>query len=243
MTPRALVTARLWILGAPDPEMEAIEALLLQCGERIAYAEHHGERVHPSTAYRADRPEIGDGCVHTVYCVECGGEWVGCLNTLSPEATDGDAVLTGCVVIDHHRPGDPGFGRAPSEFLAASSIGQVIAELAHHDLLPLSWERDREPGEPSTPGTFFPWCGHGRASETWVSMAHLAALVPHDLVLTAAADHCLAAAYRGECPGVDPEALMRWRAESRARFQVRAVEDVLLDIDRARDAPGGDEWR
>src|SRR5690606_27510283 len=30
-------------------------------------------------------------------------------------------------------------------------------------------------------------------------------VIPDDIVYTAAADHCLAAAYRGECPGVDPD--------------------------------------
>jgi hypothetical protein len=52
--------------------------------------------------------------------------------------------------------------------------------------------------------------------------------------MVAAADHCLEAAYRGRCPGVDPDALMRWRAESRAAFQKRSVEDVLVDIEVAR---------
>jgi hypothetical protein len=37
--------------------------------------------------------------------------------------------------------------------------------------------------------------------------------IPQRYVLAAAADHCLAAAYRGECHGVDPDALMRWRVE------------------------------
>src|SRR5690606_24161844 len=57
-----------------------------------------------------------------------------------------------------------------------------------------------------------------------------------EIRLVAAADHCLAAAYRGECPGVDPEELMQWRAESRARFQRRPVEAVLADVERARAA-------
>src|SRR5690606_10966259 len=30
--------SRLWILGAPDPEMEAIENLLRECGEHVVYA-------------------------------------------------------------------------------------------------------------------------------------------------------------------------------------------------------------
>src|SRR5690554_5203458 len=63
-----------------------------------------------------------------------------------------------------------------------------------------------------------------------------AIVIPDHIVFCAAADHCLAAAYRGECPGVDPDALMRWRAASRAAFQRRAVEDVLADVERARAA-------
>src|SRR5690606_36820249 len=62
------------------------------------------------------------------------------------------------------------------------------------------------------------------------------ATIPHDLVLTAAADHCLAAAYRGECPGVDPDTLMRWRVESRAAFQRRSPAEILADIERARQS-------
>jgi len=62
------------------------------------------------------------------------------------------------------------------------------------------------------------------------------ALIPPPLICAAAADHCLGAAYRGECPGVDPDALMRWRAESRARFQGRTVEEVLADVERAQAA-------
>src|SRR5690606_35888511 len=60
--------------------------------------------------------------------------------------------------------------------------------------------------------------------------------IPHDLVLAAAADHCLAAAYRGNCPEVDPTALMVWRAETRAAFQGRSPEDILADVERARVA-------
>jgi hypothetical protein len=61
-------------------------------------------------------------------------------------------------------------------------------------------------------------------------------VVPDDILRAAAADHCLAAAYRGECPGVEPDALMQWRAASRAAFQRRDVADVLRDINVARSA-------
>src|SRR5690606_8892557 len=43
---------------------------------------------------------------------------------------DGPVIPAGAQVIDHHRPGDPGFGKSPAEFMSASSIGQTIAELA-----------------------------------------------------------------------------------------------------------------
>jgi hypothetical protein len=55
-------------------------------------------------------------------------------------------------------------------------------------------------------------------------------------VLAAAADHCLAAAYRGECHGVDPDALMRWRIAMRACHQWRSEAEVLADVERARAA-------
>src|SRR5690606_34885663 len=114
-----MTESRLWLLGAPDPEMEMIEGLLRECGETVVYATTgDGERVTAATAYRCPVPEVPDGVV--VYAVECvdvlpDGWWVR---------------------IDHHRPGDPGYGRPPSEFLAASSIGQVIAELARVGRLP-----------------------------------------------------------------------------------------------------------
>src|SRR5690606_26369207 len=59
---------------------------------------------------------------------------------------------------------------------------------------------------------------------------------PQEVVFAAAADHCLAAAYRGECPGVEPDALMRWRVENRAAFQGRPPSDILNDIELAREA-------
>lgn len=162
------------ILGAPDPEMGEIEAIARSAGSDVAYAMAGGRRVHPGSAYRADAlsAPIQDGS--TVVAVECGGT----------------AVPADALIIDHHRPGDPGHGRPPAEYLMASSIGQVLAMLG------------REPTEAQR--------------------------------LCAAADHCLAAAYRGECPGVDPDALMAWRVASRAAFQRRDHAAVIADIEAAR---------
>jgi hypothetical protein len=53
--------------------------------------------------------------------------------------------------------------------------------------------------------------------------------------MTAAADHCLRAAYQGECAGVSSSGLAKWRIQSRAGFQTRSVEDVLKDIELAKE--------
>ncbi len=48
--------------------------------------------------------------------------------------------------------------------------------------------------------------------------------------LLAAADHCLTAAYQGECPGVDPNELLFLRASWRARMSGRTLGDVIEGI-------------
>lgn len=48
--------------------------------------------------------------------------------------------------------------------------------------------------------------------------------------LVAAADHCLSAAYQGQCPGVDPKDLRKFRLESRAAFQRRSIDEIEKDI-------------
>ena len=184
------------ILGAPDPEMHAIEDLLVTAGVQVAHAMADGRRVHPGNAYRADSrggsytpwrenpTELHTNLQNTVIWVECG-------------PADGSALETAfagikCISIDHHRPGDHGYGMPPANYWEASSIGQTAGLLGVN--------------------------------------------ATHHLLMVAAADHCLAAAYRGECPGVDPDELMRWRAESRAEFQRRPVADVMADVNAARRA-------
>lgn len=54
--------------------------------------------------------------------------------------------------------------------------------------------------------------------------------------IIAAADHCLAHAYAGRCPGVTPEELGRWRVNSRARTQGIEVEELERRIRAAQEA-------
>src|SRR5690606_30679244 len=203
-----------------------------------------GERVTPATAHRGASVSYMTDAerVENWYLVEC-----------TVPVPDKASVQR----IDHHRPGDHGYGRPPAEFLTASSIGQVISVLL------AAYYRQRPPRAlvgwllETTSALRYTQRGHStrvsgesfgalfRADDgfwcSWypsgcVDYTNRDCYVVNDWVLyTAAADHCLGAAYRGECPGVDPDALLRWRVEQRARFQGRNAEQILEDIERARD--------
>jgi len=242
---------RIWILGAPDPEMTVIEDLLRACGERVEYALVRGERVSPAEAYRARLSRSANlRDVTEVYLVEC--------DLVGNEIAHVDSVHR----IDHHRPGDAGYGRPPSDYFAASSIGQVVSALGlailygyrENAVRILADEEGGRAIETSWSGVGdIPAAGGGvfrsvlPGAQEWpygkwglwdgVDLpAHMGldGIDASEVLMTAAADHCLAAAYRGECPGVDPDALMRWRVETRAKHQGRAVEDILADVEKAR---------
>lgn len=174
------MTDRIWILGAPDPEMATIEALLVECGQTVGYAmSASGSRVHSGNAYRSVgftvNGEFATRWYGDAVTIECGGD-------LPPQAAS----------VDHHRPGDPGFGRSPSEFMSASSLGQVISLLGQVADYPDSWERVSVARHPH-------WCGSiERIGGDWVARtttrdcdpgqgAHeaTAAVIPRDIVLAA----------------------------------------------------------
>lgn len=222
--------ARMWILGASDPEMSAVEALLSATGEKVAYATLLGQLVSPSGAYAADAISREFGERRPVVWVECAPAEGGLLAAMVREMAEEGWAFS---AVDHHRTGDAGYGRGPAEFMAGSSIGQVVAELAKLDLLPGSWQRTPwmipgqcAPGVWNSPGTS-PGCDD---PFWWVGVGGAIVKTPDDLVLAAAADHCLSHAYRGRCPGVNPEQLMAWRAASRAAFQKRTVEAVRKSV-------------
>jgi hypothetical protein len=211
-----------WVLGAPDPEMERIEQILRDVGEEVVHAlADNGRRVQPHTAYGFPRTS-GTSAVPN-YFVEC-------------EPRSGYPEQA--VVIDHHgdRCGNVVAMAPAGHPMIASALGQVIQLLAQRDLLPLTWTRMPSPIDldldQRTERLLF-------RDRRWLASlgpdAAICAVVPQDLVLSAAADHSLAQAYRGELDGVDPEALGHWRATSRAGFQKRTVEEVLSDIARAKE--------
>lgn len=185
-----MTTNRLWVLGASDPEMELIEALLRGFGESVSYAlNKDGERVSPPEAYDAHVPLEHLGSRTELF-------WVECAPKVFPEGFKHK-------VMDHHRPGDPGYGRPAEEFLPASSIGQVMDWLVLNGFITTLWVDDN-------------------------------LMLYRECRLAAAADHCLLDAYRGRCPGIDPDELMKWRVRTRAKFQGRSEEEILRDVENAR---------
>ena len=153
-----------FVLGASDPEMARIEEILKTNGKPFSYATMDGKRVFPSTAYSANGVDRKINLAEVV-TVECA------INGINPT-----------IQIDHHRPGDPGFGLKPEQYLEASSIGQLLALL------------NIEPSQKDK--------------------------------IVAAADHCLGHAYRGRCPGVDPEELLEARLREKAAFQRISYQEI-----------------
>lgn len=172
----------MFVLGAADPEMRAIESLLMLHGVPLVHAAVAGKRVYPANAYKASLPPAARAVLARqgrVYLVECLA-----------------AAAPGALRIDHHHQGDPGYGHPPAQYWQASSLGQTVAALTN-DL-------------------------------------GIAVTITPEMRMTAAADHCLGAAYRGECPGVDPGALLRWHVAARAAYEQRSANAVLQDVETTR---------
>lgn len=112
----------LFILGFFDPEMHTIERCL-DIGMSRRAAVRNQLVGAPSEAYRVDDVPLDDAVTgHTVRV------WVECRPAgMSREALE----ARGDIVVDHHAPGDRGFGESRTTHLwSASSLGQVTAVMA-----------------------------------------------------------------------------------------------------------------
>lgn len=115
----------LFILGNIDYEMNFIKEILEKKGMSYAVAQKDGFDVNGENAYDADSYGKIKGDVdkinkdYSVIFVECD------VKDIRPIR-----------VIDHHRPGDYGYGRPPEDFWNASSIGQIwnLPEIYESDI-------------------------------------------------------------------------------------------------------------
>jgi hypothetical protein len=200
------------------------------------------ERVSPRTAYDAIDSIAMIDALGTSEEPPCGVVLVECdVHSLREELSEEDAALVRR--IDHHRHGDPGFGKGPVDFLSGSSLGQVISELACSGLLPKTWEVNFD----CTPALL----GYFERCDVWTIGSDMGGedeeiwplVVPHDLVVTAACDHCLHHAWAGRCPGVTRDDVREFRAlqaatrpvEPKSEEQYRA--DLVWAVAALSEAP------
>lgn len=179
-------TARpFFILGAADPEMNEISKELAARDWPFAWAARHERKCSWGEAYRAT--SLCDDWDRAPRVLPQPGQpviWVECGGDILEARFGAPAARS-----DHHRPGDPGFG-APSMYAwPASSLAQVLSLV---DGI----------------------AGYEFADGAWWALSALGGAptrVPEHLVMIGAADHNLTAAFGGQCLGVDPAAVMRFR--------------------------------
>lgn len=100
-----------FVLGGFDTEMKRIGELLADWGEEVVWARSGPDRVHRAQAYSSTWPNPKT----TDVWIECSHE-----DWSQPEMRS-----FGITLVDHHNEGDVGYGKPPSEYFEASSIGQV----------------------------------------------------------------------------------------------------------------------
>lgn len=106
------------VFGAPDHEEKLSRQLCKVLGVKTGTARKSGVPCHAGNAYAADDfrydEELPQDAEVEVVRFECSLEWV--------------STPAEC---DHHRPGDPGYDKGPSEFWMGSSLGQLASILGY----------------------------------------------------------------------------------------------------------------
>lgn len=124
---------KVFVLGAPDPEMEEIERVVKAAGFEVRYAMCREMRTRwdPANGRSDNDPE-------TVSKVRVRAEKAYDADSIDAPIPKGaqlffvecDVLGLNCdVLIDHHRPGDPGYEKEPSLYLESSSLGQTLKHL------------------------------------------------------------------------------------------------------------------
>lgn len=169
-----------FILGAQDPEMRAIEEVLIKNKIEFFYAGFDQRRSNATRANTSNcilrKQSNRDYFIEEVCQPNKDYAMVECrLKGVEPS-----------LIIDHHQPADPGYAMPPDRYMEGSSLGQVLSYL----------------NEPAT----------------------------HTHRLLCAADHCLSDAYKGLCPGVEPDELLFMRAAWKAKIFNVGLGEVMDGI-------------
>jgi len=102
--------------------MERIAEVLQESDQVFSWATKDGKLVNPASTYSADPVQIN------------GFDAIVCVESMPSSLPVGAKKI----VVDHHRPGDPGYDKGPSEFWQATSLGQIYKLL----LLPAPPKKD-----------------------------------------------------------------------------------------------------
>jgi hypothetical protein len=124
-------------------------------------------------------------------------------------------------------PGKPG---RPALLLPKEPVVFVECTVRGHDpVLRIDHHHPGDPGYDASPEHYL------RGSSLGQLLTALERDPTETQRLLAAGDHCLSAAYRGACPGADPNELLFLRAAWRARASGRTLNDVICGVlDAAR---------
>lgn len=139
-----------FVLGAPDPEMNFIQDSLYRLfpAAEIYVAGTVDEfgvfkRCHPGNAYAATaaKCELSSSVVPLQAAT---ADTLGTVRGLQPVFVECNIPLVGWngnYIMDHHNPGDRGFGGKPEHYWESSSVGQIYNLLHFWGAHPLKLER------------------------------------------------------------------------------------------------------
>ncbi|MFH2105004.1 MAG: hypothetical protein ABII72_02085 [Parcubacteria group bacterium] len=209
------------ILDNPDPEANKIAEIAENVGIEVVWIN--------SNRAKNLRPEKGD-------------VWVEC----TPADGKGAVIENQGFFVDHHHPGDPGFGVPPNKrgatgyiggYISASSIGQVISLLARARKLPKEWDvsspvdsvehyEEGDVVEMAMMERLGSFCGEqGPDHEPWaVSNGFGWVKIPKEILIIAALDHCPETAKNGECYGITGKEAQRAWERYHAKTEIKSEQ-------------------
>ncbi len=191
-----------FILGADDPEMSRIEQAIKIARDDagVAFMDYGYAGVDNKRVFPGNAYRATQVLNADHEVLKPHYAFSGELKPASAFVECSVAGITPALQIDHHNEGDVGFGATPDRFWQASSIGQAVEALKRI------------------------------AAREGISLDKY--FEPHmdDWRMAAAADHCLSAAYQGQCPGISPDAIFDWRMQSRAAFQNVPVDELKKTV-------------